>query len=81
VKAAVVRQVAERYASAQLAEAIAALTEDEVELLEIEGDDAGERLTHLLLAQRIRRRMDAGLALKDAFRAEMGQVRDTLTNS
>ena len=40
----------------------------------------GERLTHLLLARRIRGRVDAGEELKDAFRAELGAVRETLAN-
>ena len=44
------------------------------------GDDAEERLTHLLLAKRIHERMAEGEAFKDAFRAEMGAVRDLLTN-
>lgn len=80
MKASAVRRVAERYTSAQLAEAITALTEQEDELLEVDGEDLGERLTHLLLAQRVRGRMDAGEDLKDAFRAEMAAVRDTLAN-
>jgi hypothetical protein len=81
VKAAAVRKAAERYGSAELAAAITALTEEERELLEIDGDDPGERLTHLLLAQRVRARMDRGEDLKEAFRAEMGQVRETLSNT
>lgn len=80
MKAASVRKAAQAYTSAQLAEAIEAVTEREEEILSIEGEDMGERLTHMLLAQRIRSRVDAGEDLKDAFRAEMGSVRDTLTN-
>ncbi|MCB9664700.1 MAG: hypothetical protein H6732_11350 [Alphaproteobacteria bacterium] len=80
MKAAAVRRAAERYEGSALDAAIEALAEREEELLEIEGDDAGERLTHLLLARRVRTRMEAGEGLKEAFRAEMGAVRDVLAN-
>jgi hypothetical protein len=80
VKAAVVRGVATRFTVVELDEGIRAITEEEREVLDIEGDDIGERLTHLLLARRIRARIDAGEDPKSAFRAEMGQVRDTLAN-
>lgn len=80
MKAAAVRRVAERYSTAELSDAIRAAVEEEREILDVDGEDAGERLTHLLLAQRIRARMDAGEDLKEAFRTEMGSVRETLTN-
>src|SRR5690606_4605329 len=80
VKAAAVRKAAERYTSAELEAAAEALAGEEREILEIEGDDPGERLTHLLLALRVRSRMDAGEDLKEAFRAVMADVRGTLTN-
>lgn len=78
MKAKSIRQVASTYDSGQLAEAVEAIIEREEEILEIPGDDMGERLTHLLVAQRMRARMDAGESLKDAFRAEMAAVRATL---
>lgn len=80
MKAGAVKRVAEAYSSAQIAAAIEAMTEREEELLEVEGEDAGERLTHLLLGQRVRARIDGGEALKDAFRAEMSSVRGLLDN-
>lgn len=80
MKASAAKKAAKAYSSAQLAAAIEAVTEREEEILDVEGEDLGERLTHLLLAQRIRARMDAGEALKDAFRAELGGVRQLLTN-
>jgi len=80
VKAAAVKKAASDYTSVQLAEAIEAVTEREEEILAVDGDDMGERLTHLLLAARIRARVDAGEELKDAFRAEMASVRDTIAN-
>lgn len=80
MKAKAVRAAASSYTSEQLAEAVEAITEHENELLDIEGEDMGERLTHLLLALRIRARMDGGEELKTAFRAEMHAVRETLKN-
>jgi hypothetical protein len=80
VKAGAVKKAAEAYSSEQLAAAIEALSERGEELLEVEGEDEGERLTHLLLAQRVRGRVDEGVPLKEAFRAEMAAVRGVLTN-
>ena len=80
MKASSVRAVATTYTTAQIDSAIEALTEREEEILEIAGEDEGERLTHLLLGRRVRARMEAGEDLKQAFRAEMGAVRQTLSN-
>ncbi len=83
MKAPSVRAAASAYTSEQLAAAIEAIAEQGEESTDVtvEGDDLGEKLTHLLLAARIRSRVDAGEELKDAFRAEMAAVRETLANS
>ena len=81
MKVGAVKQAAQDYALEAIDAAIEALTEREEELLAIEGDDLGERLTHLLLARRIRARVEAGEAFKDAFRTEMSTVRETLKNA
>ena len=80
MKAGAVRTVANAYSVAQIDAGIEAITEREEDLLEVEGEDMGERLTHLLLGRRVRARMDAGEDAKAAFRAEMGAVRGTLKN-
>lgn len=80
MKASSCRKVAETYTATQIAEAIEAITEREEEVLEVPGEDMGERLTHLLVAQRIRAQVDAGVPLKEAFRQELGKVRDTVSN-
>lgn len=80
MKASSVKKVAKAYTTEQLAEAIEAVTEREEEILDIPGEDMGERLTHLLLALRIRGRVDAGEEFKVAFRQEMQEVREVLTN-
>lgn len=81
MKAGAVRSVALDHTLSEIDAAIEAITEREEEVLEVEGDDMGERLTHLLLARRVRARIDAGEDEKSAFRAEMGAVRGTLKNS
>lgn len=80
MKASSCRAVAERYSASQIAEAIEAITEREEEILDVPGEDMGERLTHLLVGQRIRGLVDEGMPLKQAFRQELGRVRDTITN-
>lgn len=80
MKAAVVRDLAERHDLAALERGAEAIAEREVDELGVEGDDLGEKLTHLMLAARIRRRIDGGEDARSAFRAEMGGVRDLLKN-
>ncbi|MFT6146297.1 MAG: hypothetical protein ACJAZO_002317 [Myxococcota bacterium] len=80
MKAGAVRSVANAYSIEQIDAGIEAITEREEDLLEVDGEDMGERLTHLLLGRRVRTRIDAGEDEKAAFRAEMGAVRGTLKN-
>ena len=80
MKAAAVRRLAEKFCVADLEAGAESLLERETDVLDIEGDDAGEKLTHCMLAIRIRARMDQGETLKEAFRAEMAGVRDVLEN-
>lgn len=80
MKAGAVRTVAKTYTIEQIDAGIEAITEREEDLLNVGGDDIGERLTHLLLGRRVRARINAGEDEKSAFRAEMGAVRGTLKN-
>jgi hypothetical protein len=48
--------------------------------VEVEGEDEGERLTHVMLAQRVRAAVDAGADAGDAFREVMASVREVLTD-
>jgi hypothetical protein len=81
VKAAVVKALSEAHDLATLERAAEQIAEEGVDPLDVEGDDLGERLTHVMLAARVRRRVDAGEDARSAFRAEMGQVRTVLTNT
>ena len=80
MKAQVVRSLAETYDVPRLEALVEAITEREEDPPEVGGDDVGEKLTHVMLALRIRARVDGGEPLKDAFRAEMAAVRTVMTN-
>jgi hypothetical protein len=80
VKPAEARRLAIEHTLAELREAGEALAGERPTHVEVHGADAGEKLTHVLLAQRIREKMDAGEDPKDAFRAVMAGVRDVLSN-
>jgi hypothetical protein len=80
VKASVIRKLAAEHDAAALQSAIDALIEEERDILGVEGEDDGERLTHCNLALRVRERVDAGVDPREAFREVMGGVRDLLQN-
>lgn len=80
MKAAVVRRLAEKCTPSELEACAESLLEREVDLLDVEGEDPGEKLTHVMLALRVRERVEKGEPLKDAFRAEMACVRGVLAN-
>ena len=80
MKASAVRRLAEQRTAQELEAGAESLLEHETDVLEIEGDSPGEKLTHCMLALRIRARMDQGETLREAFRAEMAEVRDVLEN-
>ena len=80
MKAAEARRLATLHDAATLDTAIEKLMEESDAAIAIEGEDHGEKLTHCLLAKRIRERVDAGEVLLDAFRAVMGEVRTTVSN-
>jgi hypothetical protein len=81
VKAAVVRKLAAEHDLVTLEAAAEAIAEREEDVLGVDGDDLGEKLTHLMLAGRVRRRVDAGDDLKTAWREEMASVRSLLQNN
>ncbi|HJL16563.1 MAG TPA: hypothetical protein RMH99_12950 [Sandaracinaceae bacterium LLY-WYZ-13_1] len=80
MKPAVARRLAEERTREELEAAAAHLAEEEDPPFEVKGEDHGEQLTHVLLAQRIRALVDEGQDLKSAYRAVMGEVRGVLTN-
>ena len=75
-----VRRLAEVHSLQELEALANDILENEADPATVEGSDPGEKLTHVMLATRVRVRVDAGEALKDVFRDEMRSVRGVLTN-
>ena len=80
MKAGAVKRLAEAHGVEELEAAAEALIEREEDVLGIDGDGAGEKLTHVMLAIRVKRRVVSGEDPKEAFRAEMASVRAVLSN-
>lgn len=80
MKPAEARRLAVERTSIELDEAAAVLSDEKDPHFEIAGEDHGEKLTHVLLALRIRARIDGGEDVKDAFRHVMAGVRGVLAN-
>ncbi len=80
MKPAESRRLALEKTAAELAAAIDALSEETDPPFAIAGADHGEMLTNVLLAQRIRERIDRGEDARDAFRTVMGEVRAVVSN-
>lgn len=80
MKAAVVKRLAEERTLVELQRGAEAIAEREIDELGVDGDDLGEKLTHLMLAIRVRERVEAGEDPKAAFRSEMSAVREVLAN-
>lgn len=80
MKAKVIRDVASRLSVDEIDARIEAISEHEQDPEDIDGEDVGEKLTHLMLARRCRARIDAGEELKSVFREVMRDVRGVLEN-
>jgi translation elongation factor EF-1beta len=81
MKAGEIRRLSLDYTVAQLEEAVESIVEHEKDLIQVDGEDIGERLTNLNLALRVRQRVEqSGEEHKHAFRSVMGSVRDLLSN-
>lgn len=80
MKPAEARRLAVAHTALELGEAAEALGEERDPHFDVAGEDHGERLTHVLLAMRIRARIDGGEDVKDAYRHVMAGVRGVLTN-
>lgn len=81
MKPAEARRLATEHDQKELDAAIEKLMQELDAEIHVEGEDHGEKLTHCLLAKRIRERIDGGEDPKDAFRAVVGEVRGTLAKS
>ena len=80
MKASVIRKLAENCTLEQLSNAAEVMAEEERDPLGVDGDDLGEKLTHVMLAMRVRAKMDEGQELRVAFREQLSEVRSLLEN-
>ena len=80
MKASAIRKIAEKFTLAELANAAEVIAEEERDPLGVEGEDLGEKLTHVMLAMRIREKVEGGQELRVAFREQLGEVRSLLEN-
>lgn len=79
MKIPVIKSVVERYNLDQLRAAEAALMNEEQLPIEIEGDDEGEQLTHILAAIFIKEVMERdGVAYPVALRQYTSRVRESI---
>lgn len=80
MKPAECRRLANEKSADELARAAELLAEEHAPPFDVLGDEAGDKLTHVLLAQRIQERTQRGEDPKDAFRAVMAEVRAVVSN-
>jgi hypothetical protein len=80
LKASSIRKIAEKYTLEELANAAEVISEEERDPLGVDGEDLGEKLTHVMLAMRIREKVEQGQDLRSAFREQLGEVRSLLEN-
>lgn len=79
MKIPAIKKLVEQYKVHELQAAEAALLEEQAPALEVEGDDEGEKLTHILAAIWIRNAMDRdGLEFTKALREYSARVRKSI---
>lgn len=79
MKIPVIKKVAEQYSLAELKQAEADLYDERPLTIDVEGDDEGEQLTHVLAAIDIKENMDKGMDFKEALRAYTQRVRNSIS--
>ncbi|MGK7390237.1 MAG: DUF6952 family protein [Candidatus Cyclobacteriaceae bacterium M2_1C_046] len=79
MKIPAIKKLVESYDQMELREAEAQLVEDLPLAIEVEGDDEGEQLTHILAAIYIQEKMDRDkVDFKTALRDYTGRVRESI---
>lgn len=79
MKIPAIKKLIERYDQLELREAEAKLVSDEPLTIEVEGEDEGEQLTHILAAIYIQELMDRNkIDFKTALRDYTGRVRESI---
>lgn len=78
MKIPAIKQAVENFSLEALKAAEAALYDEQPLSIEVEGDDEGEKLTHILAAIEIKENMAKGMDFKEALRAYTGRVRNSI---
>lgn len=81
MKVPVIKKLVENFSAEQLEEAEEALYAEEKMAIEVEGDDDGEKLTHLIAAQWVKNRLkdDDTIELRSALREYTQKVRNSIS--
>ena len=80
MKLPIIKQVVEQYSLEQLQAAEEALLEEQAPAIQIDGDDEGEQLTHVMAAIFIKNLMEKeGLAYPAALRQYTARVRTSIS--
>lgn len=79
MKIAVIKKLAENFSLEELKAAEAAFYEEQEPAIEVEGEDEGEKLTHVLSAIAILEDMATGTEFKTALRNYSQRVRNSLS--
>lgn len=80
MKIPVIKQMADTYSIDQLNDAETMLMNEERLQIEVEGDDLGEQLTHIIAAREIKVQMvNEGLDLNGALRNYTKRVRNSIS--
>jgi len=75
----VIRRLAEKYTKAELDQAAELFEQKRENVYAVEGHDEAEVLTNLLMASRVRDKVDGGMPLAEAVRDHSQSVRKILT--
>ena len=79
MKLPVIRKIVKEFSLEELKTAEAALLEERPLAIEVEGEDEGEQLTHIIGAIEIKEHMANGMSDKDALRAFSQRVRNSIS--
>ena len=79
MKIAEVKRLVTSYTVEQIEDAVTAFETDRKNVLEVSGENDGEKMSHLLAASFVRRQMDKGLDLNSAVREYSKRVRSILS--
>ncbi len=79
MKLPVIRKIVKEYSLDELRTAEQALLNEESIAIEVEGEDEGEQLTHIIGAIEILENIAGGMSDKDALRAFSQRVRNSIS--